>query len=55
MKKEFDKIKSHINKAIDFHDKNMPKVDSIYICLAAISVDFVLKRNENYVNACKTM
>ena len=60
IKKEFDsesvynkeylktKIKSHANEVTDFYDKEIPKVDSNHTCLAAISLDFVLKKGESY-------
>ena len=37
------KIKSYDDKTTDFHDKEMPKVDSTYICLVVILIDCVLK------------
>ena len=42
------KIKSHANEVTDFYDKEIPKVDSNHTCLAAISLDFVLKKGESY-------
>ena len=60
IKKEFDsksvcnkillktKVKSYGDQATDFYDKEMPKVDSNYICLAVILIGFVLKKYENY-------
>ena len=60
MKKEFDnkpvnykehlktKIKSHVDEVTDFYDKEIPKVDSSHTCLAGISFDFVLKKDESY-------
>ena len=60
MKKEFDnkpvynkehlktKIKSHVDEVTDFYDKEIPKVDSSHTCLAVISFDFVLKKDESY-------
>ena len=42
------KIKSYGDKATDFHDKEMTKVGSIYIYLAVILTDFVLKKDEEY-------
>ena len=56
VKKEFDskpvykknflktKIKSYGNEATDLHDKEIPKVDSNYICLAVISLGSALKK-----------
>ena len=60
IKKEFDsrrvyhksflktKIKSHGDKATDFYDKEISKVDSNHNCLAVISPDSALKKDENY-------
>ena len=44
-KREFlkTKIKSHD----DFYDKQIPKVGSSHTCLAVISLDSALKKNEN--------
>ena len=68
MKKEFEKeplydknvlrTKSYANETTDFHDEKMPKIGSNYICLAAILIDFVLKKDKNYyaqvfLNPCK--
>ena len=59
-KKEFDsellynkiflktKIKSHDNEVTDFYDNKIPKVDSNHTCLAGISLDSALKKDENY-------
>ena len=48
--KEFlkTKIKSHGDKATDIYDKKLPKVDSNYTCLAVISLDAALKKDDNY-------
>ena len=58
IKKEFDKepvynkkflktkIKSHGDKVTDFCD--ITKVDSNHTCLAVISLDSVLKKDDNY-------
>ena len=60
IKKEFDsktvynkeflktKIKSHGDEVTDFYDKKIPKVDSSHTCLAVISLDSALKKDENY-------
>ena len=60
IKKEFDtepvhnkkfletKINSQDNEVTDFYDKKIPKVDSIHTCLAVISLDSALKKDENY-------
>ena len=58
IKKEFDsetvyskeflktKIRSHGNEVIDFNDKKIPKVDSNHTCLAVISLDSALKKDD---------
>ena len=60
IKKEFDnepvyskeylqaKIKSHGDEVTDFYDKEIPKADCNHTCLAVISLDFVLKKDESY-------
>ena len=60
IKKEFDreptynkeflktKIKAHGDEITDFYDKKFPKVDSNHTCLAVISLDSALKKDENY-------
>ena len=60
IKKEFDsesvhnkeflkaKIKPHGEKVTDFFLKKIPKVDSNHICLALISLDSALKKDEIY-------
>ena len=60
IKKEFDsepvynkeflkaKIKSHGDEVTDFYDKKIPKADSNHTCLAVISLDSALKKDENY-------
>ena len=59
LKKEFDcesvydknllktKVKSFGDKVTDFYDKKILKVDSNYIYLAVISLDFALRKNKN--------
>ena len=42
------KIKSLGDEVTDLYDKKIPKVDSIHICLAIISLDSALKKDENY-------
>ena len=42
------KIKSHGDEVTDFHDKNIPKIDSNHTCLAVITLDSALKKDENY-------
>ena len=60
IKKEFDsepvynkkvletKIKSYSDEVTNFCNKVIPKVDSSHTCLAVISFDSALKKNENY-------
>ena len=60
IKKEFDskpvynkrvlktKIKSHGDEVTDFYDKQIPKLDSYRNCLAVISLDSALKKDDNY-------
>ena len=59
MKKEFDsepfqnkeflktKIKSHSDEVTDSYDKEIPKMGSNHTCLALISLDSALKKDEN--------
>ena len=42
------KIKSYGDEVTDFYNKEIPKVDSNYTCLAGIRLDSALKRDENY-------
>ena len=42
------KTKSHSNEVTDFYDKEIPKVDSNHTCLAVISLDSALKKDETY-------
>ena len=42
------KIKSHGDEVTDFYDKEIPKVDSNHPCLAVISLDSTLNKDENY-------
>ena len=57
IKKEFDSepvynkefLKTKIkNEVTDFYDKKIPKVDSNHTCLAVISLDSALKKDDNY-------
>ena len=41
-------MKSHGNEVTDFYDKKNSKVDSNHTCLAVISLDFALKKDDNY-------
>ena len=42
------KIKSHGDEVWDFYDKEIPKVDSNHTCLAIVSLDSALKKDDNY-------
>ena len=42
------KIKAHGNEVTDFYDKKIPKLGSNHTCLAVISLDSALKKDENY-------
>ena len=42
------KIKSYCDGATDFHDKELSKADSNYTCLAVITIDSALKKDEKY-------
>ena len=48
--KEFfkTKIKSHGDEVTDFYDKKIPKVDSSHTCIAVMSLDSALKKDDNY-------
>ena len=46
-KKLKTKIKSHVDEVRDFYDKQISKVD-YNTCLAVISLDSVLEKDENY-------
>ena len=43
-----NKIKSQGNEATKFYNKKIAKVDSNHSCLAAISLDSALKKNDSY-------
>ena len=43
-----NKVKSHGDEVTDFYTKEIPKVDSNHTCLAIISLDSALKKDENY-------
>ena len=36
------------NKITDFYDKEIPMVDSNHTCLAVITLDYALKKDESY-------
>ena len=42
------KIESHGNEVTDFYDKKVPKEVSNHTCLAVITLDSALKKNDNY-------
>ena len=42
------KIKSFGREVTDFYEKNIPKGDSNHTCLAVITLDSALKKDENY-------
>ena len=42
------KIKSYGDEVTDFYDKRISKVDSNHTCLAVISLDSALKKDDNY-------
>ena len=42
------KIKSHGDEGTHFYHKEISKVDSTHTCLAVISLDSALKKDENY-------
>ena len=42
------KVKSYSDEVRDFYNKEIPKVDSNYTCLAVIILDSALKKDENY-------
>ena len=42
------KVKPHGGEVTDFYDREIPKVDSNHTCLAVISLDSPLKKDENY-------
>ena len=41
-------MESYGDEVIDFYDKEIPKLDSYHTCLALISLDSALKKDENY-------
>ena len=42
------KIKPYAHEVTDFYDKEVPKVDSNYTCLAVMSLDSDLNKDGNY-------
>ena len=42
------KIKSHGDEVTDFCDKKIPKLDTNHTCLAVITLDSAIKKNDNY-------
>ena len=54
------KIKSHGDEVTDFYNKKIPKLDSNHTCLALITMDSALKKDDNYypqvfLKECKYM
>ena len=47
------KIKSHDDEVADFYNKEIPKVDFNYTCLAVISLDSALNKDGNSVNTLR--
>ena len=41
------KIKSHGDEVTDIYDKKIPKLESNHTCLAVISLDSSLKKDDN--------
>ena len=41
-------MKFYSNKADDFHDEKVPKIDSKYTCLVVISLDSIFEIDEKY-------
>ena len=41
-------MKSHGDEFTDFYDKQIPKADSNHTFLAVISLDYALKKDNNY-------
>ena len=42
------KTKFYGDEATDFHDKEVPKVDSTYTCLAVLALDSIFEAYEKY-------
>ena len=42
------KIKSHGDEFTDFYNKKIPELDPNHTCLAVISLDSALRKNNNY-------
>ena len=42
------KLKSHGDEVADFYDKKIPELDSNHTCLEVISLDSLLKKDDNY-------
>ena len=45
------KIKSNGDEVADFYNKKTPKVESNHTCLAVISFDSALKKDDNLLSA----
>ena len=41
-------MKCDSDEATDFHDREMPEIESNYTCLLVILTDFVLEKDESY-------
>ena len=50
--KNFCKIKSCCGEVADFHDKQIPKMDSNYTCLVVINLDSALKNMKSFICRC---
>ena len=48
------KIKAQGDEIMDFYNKKTPMVDSNHTCLAVISFDFALRKDDNYIIFIKT-
>ena len=46
------KIKSHGDEDTDFYGKKIPKLDFNHTCLAVITLDSAIKKNDNYISKC---
>ena len=44
--------KSYCDENTYFHDEQMAKVSSTYFCLTVIFIDFVLKKDQNFIHNC---
>ena len=44
------KVESYGDEVTDVYDKEIPKMDSNHTCLAVISLDSALQKDENYLD-----